>query len=243
MTASSAGVACQALTFRYRPSDNPMVFDCAFRSGAITALMGPSGSGKSTLVALLAGFERAESGRILISDRDVTHVDPALRPVSCVFQDNNLFAHLDVAANVGIGISPALRLDDGDQVRLADALEAVGLGGYEKRKPGALSGGQRQRAAIARALVRARPVLILDEAFASLGPALRNAMLDLVADLHRSTGMTVIMVTHDPEDARRIAADLVFLDDGAVRAQGPVSELLGEGANGPLRTYLGHADD
>ena len=122
-------------------------------------------------------------------------------------------------------------------------LDAVGLAGYEKRKPGALSGGQRQRVAIARALVRARPVLILDEAFASLGPALRNAMLDLVADLHRSTGMTVIMVTHDPEDARRIAADLVFLDDGAVRAQGPVSELLGEGANGPLRTYLGHADD
>lgn len=239
MTQPLTGVACEALSFRYRPTDRPMVFDCAFAAGAITAVMGPSGSGKSTLVSLIAGFERPAGGRIVIDGRNVTDLDPARRPVSCVFQENNLFAHLDVAANVGLGLSPSLRLGADDRKRLAGALEAVGLAGYETRKPGALSGGQRQRVAIARALVRARPVLILDEAFGSLGPALRNAMLDLVADLQQSTGMTVIMVSHDPDDARRIASDLVFLVDGAVEKQGGAETLLGAAANGAVRAYLG----
>lgn len=232
-------MTCQDVTFRYGPNAAPMRFDCAFAPRTITAVMGPSGSGKSTLLSLIAGFERTDSGRILIGDDDVTALPPAERPVSCVFQDHNLFAHLDVATNVALGISPKLKRSAEDDTRIAGALEAVDLAGYGARMPGAMSGGERQRVAIARALVRERPVLLLDEAFGSLGPALRDAMLDLVADLQRRTALTVIMVSHDPADARRIATDLVFLNDGTVGAQGPVDELLNGHANAEVNAYLG----
>ncbi|MBO6639658.1 MAG: ATP-binding cassette domain-containing protein [Roseitalea sp.] len=232
-------VTCDDLLFRYGPDAAPMRFDCTFAPRTITAVMGPSGSGKSTLLALIAGFERAASGRIMIGEDEVTQLAPARRPVSCVFQDNNLFAHLDVATNVALGMSPGMKRSVSDEKRLTEALAPVGLSGYGARMPGSLSGGERQRVAIARALVRERPVLLLDEAFGSLGPALRETMLDLVADLQRRTAMTVIMVSHDPADARRIATDLVFLKDGTVGAQGPVGELLNGRANADVNAYLG----
>jgi len=232
-------VSCNDLVFRYGPDAAPMRFDCTFAPRTITAVMGPSGSGKSTLLSLIAGFERVSSGRILIGNDDVTALPPSGRPVSCVFQDHNLFAHLDVATNVALGISPRMKRSAEDEARVAEALDAVGLSGYGPRMPGSMSGGERQRVAIARALVRERPVLLLDEAFGSLGPALRESMLDLVADLQRRTAMTVIMVSHDPADARRIATDLVFLNDGTVGAHGPVSELLNGHANAEVNAYLG----
>ncbi|MCR9121530.1 MAG: ATP-binding cassette domain-containing protein [Phyllobacteriaceae bacterium] len=232
-------VTCDGLKFRYGADAPPMRFDCTFAPRTITAVMGPSGSGKSTLLSLIAGFERAASGRILIGDENITAHAPGQRPVSCVFQDNNLFAHLDVATNVALGISPDRKRSTEERSRVAAALEAVNLAGYDARMPGSMSGGERQRVAIARALVRERPVLLLDEAFGSLGPALRDTMLDLVADLQRRTAMTVIMVSHDPADARRIATDLVFLKDGTVAAQGPVGELLDGHANAEVNAYLG----
>ncbi len=127
-----------------------------------------------------------------------------------VFQENNLFAHLSVEQNVGLGRSPNLKLSAKDRADIAEALSRVGLAGKEQRKPEALSGGERQRVAIARALIRQRPVLLLDEAFASLGPALRHQMLDLVRELQLETGMTVLMVTHTPEDAIYLDAVLLF---------------------------------
>ena len=102
-----------------------------------------------------------------------------------LFQDNNLFAHLDVWTNVGLGVSPDMRLTADDKHRMTAALERVGLGGKEKRLPGALSGGERQRVALARVLVRDRPVLLLDEPLSALGTALRADMLELVAEIHR----------------------------------------------------------
>ena len=150
-------------------------------ASSITAMIGPSGSGKSTLLNLVAGFETPRSGRVLIGGRDVTALPPSARPVSMVFQENNLFAHLDVEKNVGLGRSPALRLTAEDRRAVAEALSRTGLAGKEKRLPRELSGGERQRVALARVLVRDRPVLLLDEPFASLGPALRDDMLELSA--------------------------------------------------------------
>jgi len=214
-------------------------FDAAFAAGRITAIMGPSGSGKSTLLSLIAGFEQPGAGKILIGDEDVGHAPPSARPVSMVFQENNLFAHLSVEANVGLGRSPSLRLGDADRVAVAEALARVGLAGKEKRLPRELSGGERQRVALARVLLRDRPVLLLDEPFASLGPALREDMLDLVADIHAERAMTVLFVTHQPEDARRIGQDMAFLDEGMIAAIGPAVDFFGRSGPAAFRRYIG----
>lgn len=200
-------------------------FDCTMRQGAVTAIAGPSGSGKSTLLNLVAGFERPGKGRVLIGGEDMSQRHPAERPVSLVFQDNNLFTHLDLFTNVGLGIHPALKLDAKDRRAVSSALARVGLEGFETRLPGTLSGGERQRAAFARALVRHKPLLLLDEPFAALDPGLRGDMADLLTDLHRETGNTVVLVTHDPAEVERLADDLLFLDRGAVVLSSAVADI------------------
>jgi thiamine transport system ATP-binding protein len=196
------------------PGGDMMRFDAAIPEGSRIAVMGPSGSGKSTLLHLLAGFETPSSGRILIGGRDVSNDPPAARPVTMLFQDNNLFAHLTIGQNTGLGIAPRLRMDGAERARISSALAKVGLAGFEDRMPGSLSGGERQRAALARALLRDRPVLLLDEPFAALGPSLRREMLDLVVRLQQERGLTVLMVTHSVEDARAFGTRLLFVDEG-----------------------------
>lgn len=243
MTDTSLPIVCDRVAFRYAPDSAEMLFDCAFPAGAITALVGPSGSGKSTLLNLIAGFETPEAGAIRVGGTDLTRAPVGERPVSMVFQENNLFAHLSVFDNVALGLSPSLRLKAGDRATAEEALATVGLAGYGPRLPGQLSGGERQRVSLARVVVRRKPVLLLDEAFASLGPALRDEMLDLVARIHAQRGMTTVMVTHFPEDARRIAPRTVFLAGGTVVAAGATKELLDvRTAPEAVRDYLGSAD-
>ncbi len=191
-------------------------FDCRIENGAITAIAGPSGAGKSTLLNLIAGFERPQSGRILIAGTEQTVSHPSERPISVVFQDHNLFAHLDIFTNVALGISPSMRLSATDRDRIKTALSRVGLAGFGKRMPGSLSGGEKQRAAFARALLRNRPVLLLDEPFASLDTDLRLQMSDLLIELHRETSNTVVMITHDREEIARVADRVVRVEAGRV---------------------------
>ena len=232
-----AGIDLDSVAFRYE--DMRMRFDLHVEDGECLAVIGPSGAGKSTLLALIAGFERADSGSIRIGGQDVTRQHPSVRPVTMLFQDHNLFAHLDVAANVGLGIHPGLRLTAADRARVEAALAQVGLAGLAERLPSQLSGGERQRVALARGLVRDRPVLLLDEPFAALGPALRREMLDLVRTLQADRRLTVLLVSHQPEDALYIATRTAFVHDGHVLQVGATRELL-DGAAGPeLRSYLG----
>jgi thiamine transport system ATP-binding protein len=191
-------------------------FDIAMTDGAITAVTGPSGSGKSTLLNLIAGFEIPESGRVLIAGEDVTRAHPSQRPISLVFQDNNLFAHLDLVTNIGLGVDPSLKLSREDRARISQSLERVGLAGFETRKPGTLSGGERQRAAFARVLVRKRTVLLMDEPFAALDPELRSSMASLLLDLHRETGNTVVIVSHDRAEVQKLADVVVAVGDGTI---------------------------
>ncbi|MER9582238.1 thiamine ABC transporter ATP-binding protein [Mesorhizobium sp. M0276] len=234
-----APVRLDRVSFSY--GEMPLVFDVEFATSKITAIMGPSGSGKSTLLNLVAGFEMPQSGRVLIGGADVSADPASARPVSMVFQENNLFAHLSVEQNVGLGRSPALRLTEADRAAIAEALVRTGLGGKEKRLPRELSGGERQRVALARVLVRNRPVLLLDEPFASLGPALRDDMLDLVAAVHAERGMTVLFVTHQPEDARRIGEHMVFLDNGMVAAIGKADDFFTGAGPEVFRRYIGES--
>ncbi len=215
-------------------------FDCTLPQGRIIAVAGPSGSGKSTFLNLLAGFEQPDRGRVLLAGQDVTGLHPAERPVSLVFQDNNLFAHLDLFTNVGLGISPSLKLATQDRQRISEALARVGLPGFEKRKPGTLSGGERQRVAIARALVRDKPILLLDEPFAALDPGLRSGMAELLKTLHRETRNTVLIVSHDPAEVRRLADHAVFIDDGTIKLAAPIGTFLETGGIPALTTFLQH---
>ncbi|MCP4317321.1 MAG: thiamine ABC transporter ATP-binding protein [Hyphomicrobiales bacterium] len=214
-------------------------FDAAIEAGTISAIIGPSGAGKSTLLNIVAGFEKPHSGRVLIGDADVTGADPSDRPVSMVFQENNLFSHLTVETNVALGIRPGLSTDPADHSKVADALSRVGLAGFEDRMPGTLSGGERQRVAIARALVRRKPVLLLDEPFAALGPRLRRDMLLLVKQLQAETGMTLLLVTHQPDDAVGIADNIVFLDRGRTVASGAAGGFFKRDDIPGLADYLG----
>ncbi len=235
---SGMEIRLENVLFRY--GETQMRFDVSVAAGALVAVMGPSGAGKTTLLNLIAGFERPESGRVLIGGRDMTDVPPAARPVSMIFQENNLFAHLDVETNVGLGLEPSGRLSAAQRRRVAEALASTGLSGLNRRRPGELSGGQRQRVAIARALLRDRPVMLLDEPFAALGPALRAEMLELIAGIHRERGFTVVMVTHRPQDARAIAETALFISAGRVLASAPVGELFAGAAGLPeLAAYLG----
>lgn len=234
---AGASVVLDDVRFGYAETD--MHFDTRVSEGRITAIMGPSGSGKTTLLNLVAGFERPREGRVLIGGADVTHLSPSQRPVSMVFQENNLFAHLNVLQNVGLGRSPSLRLSAADHAAIVQALERTGLSGKELRLPAELSGGERQRVALARVLVRDRPVLLLDEPFASLGPALREEMLDHLLSLQREKGMTVLLVTHHPEDARRLGQDMIFLENGTVSATGNTEDFFEKGVSEAFRRYIG----
>ncbi len=212
--------------------------DLKVAAGEITAVIGPSGGGKSTLLSTIAGFIAPQSGQVIWDGVDLTGLAPGERPISLIFQDNNLFPHFTAFENVAIGVRPDMRLNEEEKVKVFRALERVGLQGLETRKPAALSGGQQSRVALARVLVRGKPLLLLDEPFAALGPALRAEMLDLVAELARDSGATMLMVTHDPSDAMRIAAQTVFVDTGVVHAPVETRALF---ADPPelLRVYLG----
>ena len=208
--------------------------------GERVAVIGPSGAGKSTLLMAIAGFFAPAQGRILWQGRDITALEPASRPISILFQDQNLFPHLTVAQNLALGLNSGRRLNAADEARIVAALNRTGLSGFYARKPAQLSGGQQGRAALARALLRARPVLLLDEPFAALGPALKSEMLTLVCDVAEEQAAAVLMVTHDPADAIRLGGKTVLVADGVAYPPMATYDLF---ANPPraLTDYLGTA--
>lgn len=212
--------------------------DITLETGGVFAVIGPSGAGKSTLLSGIAGFVPQTEGRLWWDDRDIRQADPADRPVSMLFQDNNLFPHLTVLQNVALACAPKLRPPSDVRDRVENMLQRVGLDGLSARKPASLSGGQQSRAALARALLQDRPLMLMDEPFSALGPGLKDQMLDLSVELAREVGRTVIMVTHDPADASRVADNIIGVAEG--RAWPPTStvQFLNHPPE-PFRDYLG----
>jgi thiamine transport system ATP-binding protein len=199
-------------------------FGLTLEGPGIVAISGPSGAGKSTLFHLIAGFEAPRHGTIELDGRDVTADPPGKRPLTYIFQDHNLFAHLDVFTNIALGISPSLRLSAAERTQISDALAKVGLAGFEHRMPQKLSGGERQRVAFARALVRKRPFLLLDEAFASLDETLRAGMGELLKKLQRENQMMVLMISHDRREIAALADQVTEIRDGRNVFSGNVAE-------------------
>ena len=208
-------------------------------AGKLCAIVGPSGGGKTTLLHLIAGFERPVSGSLHFARQDLLPLRPALRPITMVFQDHNLFPHLTAAENVALGLRPSLRLDDRDRQQVADALDAVDLTGLADRRPGEMSGGQGQRVALARALVTRKPLLLLDEPFGGLDPGLRKSMIRLVDDLRRRRSITVVLTIHTPEDIIEIADQAAFIADGRVIAEGKPNEILTADRDPRIAAFLG----
>jgi putrescine transport system ATP-binding protein len=183
-------------------------------AGEFFALLGPSGCGKTTLLRLIAGFERADTGRIVLDGVDLAPVPPHRRPVNMMFQSYALFPHLTVEANVAFGLKQEGLPREEIAGRVADMLALVKLESLGTRKPNELSGGQRQRVALARCLVKRPRVLLLDEPLAALDKKLRDSTRFELIGLQRQLGLTFVIVTHDQSEAMIVADRIGVMDRG-----------------------------
>ncbi|WP_346351478.1 thiamine ABC transporter ATP-binding protein [Oceanimonas sp. AH20CE76] len=213
-------------------------FSLTAAPGTITALIGPSGAGKSTLLAMIGGFARVGSGTLSFNGNSLLPLTPAERPITTLFQDNNLFWHMSVQQNIAIGLNAGLRLNEQQQQQVQDVALRLGIDGLLSRKPAQLSGGQQQRVGLARCLVRNRPVLLLDEPFSALDPALRYELLQLLREQTDRMQLTVLMVTHHPSEAAGVANQMAFIHNGRILELGD-GELLSAPRTTELRAYLG----
>ena len=203
----------------------------------IYAIVGPSGAGKSTLLNLISGFSEISSGSILWNEQEISDLPPSKRNISILFQDNNLFPHLSVWRNLALAVSHWPKISNDDEAKLHSVISEVGIRGLENRKPSQLSGGQQSRVALARVLLQKNKILLLDEPFAALGPSLRDQMLELIEKIARNRGLLVLMVTHDPADANKIASQTIVVKNNKVHPPLNTNKAL-DPINGPLADYL-----
>ena len=192
----------------------------SLKAGEVTCLLGPSGCGKSTTLRIAAGVDRQDEGAVLIADVGVSdaqnHLPPEARGIGLMFQDFALFPHLTVAQNVGFGVPRGAESD----ARVAQLLDKVGLSQYRDMYPHQLSGGEQQRVALARALAPRPSVMLMDEPFSGLDDRLRDTVRDATLDILREEGTAVLLVTHEPEEAMRMADQIVLMRDGRIVQSG-----------------------
>ena len=205
--------------------------DLAVRAGEFFSVLGPSGSGKTTVLRLIAGFERSDSGIVMLGEQDVTARPPFERNVNTVFQDYALFPHMSVQQNVEYGLMVKKVGKDERAAKARAMLDVVRLTGYGDRRPGQLSGGQRQRVALARALVNEPKVLLLDEPLGALDLKLREEMQVELKAIQQRVGITFIYVTHDQGEALSMSDRIAVMREGRVEQVGTPREFFGVGAN------------
>ena len=204
------------IKFQYPEQTHPLTFALKVPENTALVVAGISGSGKSTLLNLIAGFLRPDSGDVRWRGRSILGLAPAARPISMLFQSDNLFAHLDVWTNIALGVDAGLGIDTESAEIIAQSMADLGIGDMETRPIPTLSGGQQQRVALVRALVRARlhagrSLLLLDEPFSALDPITKADCLAVVRRMVDDFGITAILVTHDASDADALGADVFSL--------------------------------
>ena len=197
----------------------PMTFDLQVAAGERIAIIGPSGAGKSTLLNLIAGFVLPTQGNIWLNGENHTRSAPYERPVSMLFQENNLFPHLTVQQNLALGLKTNLKLTALEQDQIEQVADAVGLTSFLSRLPNSLSGGQKQRVALARCLLRDKPILLLDEPFSALDPELRLEMLNLIDELCHNKKLTLLLVTHQPSELTGKVDRMLRIENGRISQQ------------------------
>ena len=213
--------------------------DLAVEKGMLLTLLGPSGCGKTTLLNLLGGFLKPDAGSIFLDGQEITSCVPEERPVSTVFQSYALFPHMNVLENVCYGLRFFHRMKKRDAVPVAEKyLDIVGLSEYEKAPVTALSGGQQQRVALARAMATEPKVLLLDEPLSNLDASLRVRMRGELKQLQRKTGMTMIFVTHDQEEALSISDRIAVMKQGCIVQNGTPEEIYYRPENEEIAAFI-----
>ena len=225
------------LNFSFEENYLAISANLSLESDKIYAIIGPSGVGKSTFLNLIAGFSEISSGSILWNEQEISDLPPSKRNISILFQDNNLFPHLSVWRNLALAVSHWPKISNDDEAKLHSVISEVGIRGLENRKPSQLSGGQQSRVALARVLLQKNKILLLDEPFAALGPSLKDQMLELIEKIARNRGLLVLMVTHDPADANKIASQTIVVKNNKVHTPLNTNKAL-DPINGPLADYL-----
>jgi len=209
------------------------------KDGEFLVLVGPSGCGKSTSLRMLAGLEEVDSGRILIGDKDVTHVAPKDRDIAMVFQSYALYPHMSVAENMGFALKIAGTPKEERDRRVLEAAKLLDLEAFLDRKPKALSGGQRQRVAMGRAIVREPQVFLMDEPLSNLDAKLRVATRTQIAALQRRLGITTVYVTHDQVEAMTMGDRVAVLKDGVLQQVDTPRNLYDNPANAFVAGFIG----
>ncbi len=213
--------------------------ELTIEAGEFFTLLGPSGCGKTTLLRTIAGFERQDSGAVVLGERTLDDVPPHARNTGLVFQNYALFPHMTVAENVAFGLQ-ARKLDASTiSAKVTAALSTVHLQGLEARTPDQLSGGQQQRVGIARALVIEPDVLLMDEPLSNLDAKLRAALREEIRDIQRRLKITTVYVTHDQEEALAISDRIAVMSDGVIRQAGAPWEIYREPADRFVASFVG----
>ncbi len=201
-----------SLCFAY--DDTDYEFNLSVDSHSTTAIMGKSGSGKSTLLNLIAGFLTPQTGELNWRNSSMLALPAHQRPITTLFQQHNLFPHLTIRQNLALGINPTLKLSTSQEHQLKLSLESVGMAGMESRIARNLSGGEQQRVALARCLLRQKPILLMDEPFSALDDATREAMQSLTLEAINVHQLCAVIVTHNNDDAKALEASTYTLADG-----------------------------
>ena len=215
---------------------------CSFEAGTLTTLLGPSGCGKTTSLRIIAGLERATSGKILVDDEDVTLLPATDRDVSMVFQSYALFPHMSVIENVSYGLK-MINVEKEEYIQKSlETLKLVNLEGYENRMPSELSGGQQQRVAVARAIVLKPKVLLFDEPLSNLDAKLRRQVREDIREIQQKLGVTTIYVTHDQEEALAISDKVIVMNNAVIAQEGNPKDLYNFPKNKFVANFIGDAN-